>query len=275
MSVASWTAIKDALQAWFVAGSGLATERVVFAGQNLVRPSGDSAWIALRFTAIEAIANDWSVATDNPLVFADKTATLNGTTDRASITTHGLATGDGPFRFTTTGTLPTELTAIDVWVIRIDANTLQFATTFLRALVPTPIDFMGAGSGTIKLTTVAASVTNGAELTNYARGNRRVTLTATCFPPRQCADATEAHAILLDCCAVTGLPSRSDALEAAGIGLSDFGPVTALDGLLDSTRFEPRATMPVVFFTTSETSETGGIIETVNVTGDLVFTVQA
>lgn len=84
-----------------------------------------------------------------PLTFASTTFTPDFTTDLLAVTAHGLATGDGPFRLTTTGTLPTELlTATNYWVIFSDANHFKLAASLLNALGGLAIDFIDNGTGT-------------------------------------------------------------------------------------------------------------------------------
>lgn len=71
------------------------------------------------------------------------------TNDNITATTHDMQTGDGPLRVTTTGTLPSPLaTGTNYWVIRVDANTIQLATSRANALAGTQIDITTTGSGT-------------------------------------------------------------------------------------------------------------------------------
>jgi Protein of unknown function (DUF3383) len=66
-----------------------------------------------------------------------------------TITAHGLNTGDGPVQLTTTGALPTGLsTATNYWVIKVDANTIQLATSLANALAGTFIVLSSNGTGT-------------------------------------------------------------------------------------------------------------------------------
>jgi len=53
----AWTTVENALHAWAVAGSGLATAQVIWALQRGPRPT--SAYIALRLTSIARIGHDW------------------------------------------------------------------------------------------------------------------------------------------------------------------------------------------------------------------------
>lgn len=61
---------------------------------------------------------------------------------------HGLLTGDGPIRLTTSGTLPTGLAlATDYWVIKTGAGTFKLAASLEDALAGTAVAFSDAGTG--------------------------------------------------------------------------------------------------------------------------------
>lgn len=69
--------------------------------------------------------------------------------DNATVTGHGFTTGEGPFKLTTTGTLPTGLsTGTNYWAINDGTNSLGFATSRANALADTRVDITGSGSGT-------------------------------------------------------------------------------------------------------------------------------
>ncbi len=71
----------------------------------------------------------------HPLVVADQVTTFAASTDKATHTTHGLLTGDGPLFYSGIGTLPAELTAgTPYWVIKVDANTYKVAASLTDAL---------------------------------------------------------------------------------------------------------------------------------------------
>ena len=75
-----------------------------------------------------------------------------------TIVAHGLHTGDGPIRFTTSGTLPAGLAlATDYYVIKLSADTFSLATTLANALAGTAIDITGNGTGTHTLADVATT----------------------------------------------------------------------------------------------------------------------
>jgi len=73
--------------------------------------------------------------------------------DTITEATHGLDTGL-PIQLSTTGTLPSGLTAATTYyVIRVDANTISLATTYANAVAGTAIDITAAaGGGTHTLT---------------------------------------------------------------------------------------------------------------------------
>lgn len=69
------------------------------------------------------------------------------------MTAHGFATGDGPYRLATTGTLPAATpTTLDsstsYWVIRSDADNFKLATSRANAIALTAIDITTQGTGT-------------------------------------------------------------------------------------------------------------------------------
>ncbi len=66
-------------------------------------------------------------------------------------TPHGFASGDGPYRMSTTGGLPTAVTTFttttDVWVIVVSASVFKLASSRALALAGTAIDLTSAGTG--------------------------------------------------------------------------------------------------------------------------------
>lgn len=81
---------------------------------------------------------------------AGRTFTVASQTEgELTSTAHGFLTGDGPVQLTTTGTLPTGLAAsTNYWVIEVDANTIQFATSLANALAGTFIVLSSNGTPT-------------------------------------------------------------------------------------------------------------------------------
>lgn len=99
-----------------------------------------------------------------PLAFADLTfgtVTVNPT-NTVGITAHGLQTGDGGERLTTTGALPAGLTiGTDFWIIVVDQNTVAFATSLANAYAGTKVLLTSTGSGTNKITNTGATSQRG------------------------------------------------------------------------------------------------------------------
>ena len=94
------------------------------------------------------------------MLFRSIPGDVNATTDQITVTAHGASSGDGPVQFTTDGTLPAPLVAnTNYWLIAIDANTVQVATSKANADAGTAIDLTAAGSGThtLRLNKIIAS----------------------------------------------------------------------------------------------------------------------
>lgn len=87
---------------------------------------------------------------------------VNTTTDAIHVVSHGLATGQGPVWVSSAGTLPTGLVAATAyWVIAVDADHFQLATSLANALAATQINITAAGSGADALTKGVAVYDNG------------------------------------------------------------------------------------------------------------------
>lgn len=97
-----------------------------------------------------------------PWSFADKTFTSAASTDQLTSTAHGIATGWGPFRLTTTGTLSTGTsTGVDYYAIFVDANNIKVASSYANAIAGTTIDLTTDSSGTCKITATGTSPKQG------------------------------------------------------------------------------------------------------------------
>jgi hypothetical protein len=61
---------------------------------------------------------------------------------------HGMTTGDGPYRVTTSNTLPTGLAVdTDYWIIAPTSGTFKLASSYANAIAVTPIDISSDGVG--------------------------------------------------------------------------------------------------------------------------------
>lgn len=114
-----------------VAGTG-----VTFKLQHL---AGDGAWTPVGSSAQVAAVQKTCADTD-----------INTGTDSLTVTSHGFSTGDRVL-LSTSGTLPTGLTAGEYWVIRTDANTIKLATSSDLAAAGTAVNITAAGSGTFRI----------------------------------------------------------------------------------------------------------------------------
>ena len=128
----------------------LADPRHTFAGTNeiLVDPS----------TGVLAAPAGTLANVVKPLVVADFTFTTTHASELVTATAHGLKTGDGPFRLTTTTTLPAGYSlATDYWWIWLSDNTGQFASSLANALAGTAQAITTDGTGTHTCSDVAGT----------------------------------------------------------------------------------------------------------------------
>jgi len=261
-----------AVRQWVSSGSGIALARVLWADQGGPRPSSaDGPWISLRELSEASGGADWLVTEVAPMTFADlSVAAVSAAADTLTITAHGLQTGDGPVQLETTGTLEGGLApATDVWAIRVDANTLKMAATFLAAVeTPAPIDLTDAGAGAHSVVATEDTRRAGAELMRTVDGTRTVAVSIQCFGGSS-VDANGAASRLKRIVAALQLPTVRAALKAAnvGVGTALIDPVQNVSAVHQVAGFEARAVMqahlnvPLV-----DTSEASTVIELVEAT---------
>lgn len=108
--------------------------------------------LSIDFTTARALTTGAASALfSKPLVVADATFTA-AASDVVTIVAHGLETGDGPVRVTTSAAdLPLGLVAgTDYWIIKLTADTFKFAASLANAVAdsPTAVDIQDAGTGT-------------------------------------------------------------------------------------------------------------------------------
>lgn len=261
-----WDVVQAAMYAWTVAGSGLASGRVVWGQQDAPRPQGPA--IVMRISNIAELGQPWLDWANNPLVFEGlTTATVDAAANTFAIVAHALLTGDGPVRVASSGVLPSPLLEdTDYWVIRVSDDSLSLASSFANAMsgqpaTPTPIaiDILDAGSGTITLSATAETLRAGEELLAYARGFLRVTLELTCHTAAS-VGFDMATSILQRVRSRRLLPSQQERLANVNISCTDIDRVRAILGIRDALLFEPRSTVDCHFSVTIEDSEGVGII---------------
>ncbi len=100
---------------------------------------------------------DYGRPSGDALVYADATFTVANATEIFTIATHGLLTGDGPFRVSNSGgVLPTGLAAdVDYWVIKIGASTFYLAPSLAAAIAGKFLSVSTDGTGTHTLSDTA------------------------------------------------------------------------------------------------------------------------
>jgi hypothetical protein len=274
VSALAWSTIEDAIQSWIVLGSGLASDHVIWAQQNAPAPVGE--FISMRMSVLEPRGRDWRDRADNFFSIGTKTISAVSTgADTLTITGHGLLTGDGPIQFASSGSLPAPLVAAtNYWPVVVDANTIKVASTFQNAVavVPVVIDLTTAGSGTITIVATTTAVHAGSEIIQKARGPRQAILQLTCFagvPGGAATGASSPTAVLHDAVSAYALDGIADAIAAAKIGVGRVETIRSIDGVVDSTIFEPRAIVLVHLHLASELSETSTYIQIVNMTDQI------
>lgn len=112
---------------------------------------------------------------------AGTASTVNLTTDQVTITNHGQVTGTKG-QVSTSSALPTGLSAVtDYFIIKIDADTVQFATSLANAVAGTAIDLTNAGVGT-QTFTPTTSAGNVLKAQVSLDGTNYVDVTTANFP---------------------------------------------------------------------------------------------
>lgn len=106
--------------------------------------------------------------------------------------------------------------------------------------------------------------TPGAEILQTVRGVRRLTLGIQAFPGTP-TGVGSAASLLEKVMIGAKLPSRREALNAAGVGILNFGPIQTLNFTINQVDFEPRASMEVFIQSVSTLTETATFIETVEI----------
>lgn len=261
-----WDVIQNALHAYVVGGSQLDASRVRWAQQDA--PRSDEPGIVMRLSIFDDVGMPWVDTETNYLTFDDITVTsVDAGANTLTSVGHELVTGDGPVRLVGADLPLNLLAATDYWVIVIDDDTIQLAAKFIdaMALVPVPIDLGDVGSGSIVLVDTTTTFRAGQEISYLARSTVRASLSLECFT-YDGVGANMATSILNRIRARSALPSQRAILEAANIGLSGFDRIFALMGTRDAFLFEPRASVNVQLVLASEDSETGTIIERVELT---------
>ena len=269
MSAIQWSTVEDAIWSWIVAGSGLAGDHVTWAQQTSPRPAGE--FISLRLTMLDRKGSDFFERTDNLVVVPSQTiAAVSTIANTLTVPAHGLVTGQGPLVLGGAPPAPLAL-ATNYWAVVVDANTIKVAATFPNAIATVPVTIALTTTGTLPTIAGPLSVLPGAEVLQKLRGPRRAMLTLQCFAGAPtgggATGATSPAAVLHDAISSYALESRTAALVAAGVGVGTIEHIHSIDGIVNTTRFEPRAIGTVFLHFASEIVETVTYVQTVNASG--------
>lgn len=115
-----------------------------------------------------------------------------------------------------------------------------------------------------------AMIEESGEQKLLSRGQRECVVTMQCFGGTATEDTSPLN-ILESVGTRMILPTYLDALDEAGIGPAEFGPIQSLDGLLSETFLEPRAIAEFRFFLAQDVEDpnsTGTYIEFVELEND-------
>ncbi len=258
--------IRAAVAAWVRSATGLDQNHVIWYGQSGPHPSGP--FVTMRLS-VRRVGQDWVDTADAPLVLTDDAIeSIDAVANTATLTAHAYLTGDGPVRLTTSGSLAGTGLAVatDYWLIKSATDTVKFALSLADAIAGTAIDLLGSGTGTHTIVDTADTVRQGSEITYTARGLRDCVLRLQAFAgiDGTSVGSSSPAEMLAAVMAKAKLPVQAAALVAAKIGLVSFGELQMIDGVVGAS-FDPRAIMDVRFYTTSEVSESGTYIESVEV----------
>jgi hypothetical protein len=258
----AWTTIEDAIQAWVVISTGLAGDHCIWSRQNRGRPSGPFALLSVG--PVLRQGQDWVDYAANPLSFFPITVSSVVGSTLTTATPHGLAQGDGAIQVD--ASKYGLATGTDYWAYPTGASSLQLASSFQNAWVPTLLT-LSADSGTFHLISTPNTFKAGSELLAKSRGMRKTTITVQIFGGG--GEGSTSPEAMLDA-VVARLPRQASTLRAAGVGVMNVGAVRAIGGggggVVDSAVFEPRAILDVTLSLKSEVQDPETFIEQVQVT---------
>jgi hypothetical protein len=175
----------------FATEHGLETGDAVQVSTGTTLPTGISAATTYYVVALDEFSLSLSDTEAHALAETDiiditaigagtQTVTLVGVEagdDTLRVVAHGMQTGDGPVRVSTTGVLPTGLVAAtDYWVIRVSADFFKLAASSADALASTPVNITAIGSGDhqlVRALTIGKDLSAGGILEWLAQGVSR------------------------------------------------------------------------------------------------------
>lgn len=126
--------------------------------ERLSRSATLLGWLAARVTALTGTG-------------ASTTFTADNSANELTATDHGFELGEGPMKLVTIGTLPAGLSASTLyWVIPLDDDTFQLATSRLAAANGDAVAFTSDGSGTLN---IARSADTNSAIREWNRGGHK------------------------------------------------------------------------------------------------------
>jgi hypothetical protein len=143
-------------------------------------------------------------------VYADQVFTATNSTNVFSAVGHDLEQGDGPFQVTNSGgALPAGLTALtDYWVIVLNANTFQLASSLDNADAGVAVDITTNGTGTQTLVDTPDTERDQDDL------------------PAGFDSETDYYVIKVDANTIQLATSRADAMAGTAVDFTDDGTGT-------------------------------------------------
>lgn len=267
----NFVSLHTAIRAWIVGGSQLPLSKVYWGGQDAPRIAEPA--IEMRLHGSKSLGIPWLDTETIYLTFSPLTVTgISVGSNTLTIPSHGFGTGDGPVRFSTTGTLYGGVAlATNYWVIKVDANTIKVATSYVRTggadingspsgNTVTPVDLTSTSADVITVIDTATTLRAGQETRNVSRSMERLVLDLECHTT-DAIGMNAAMSILSRIKARQKLPSQQAILKAAHLGLTDVERPRAIHGVRNAVMFEPRAIMEVYFSLPTEEEEPGTIME--------------
>lgn len=262
----NWVTIQKALHNWVVACTGMAADKVVWGQQQAPRPT--HAGIILRLMMENDEGLPWIDTSTEPLVISDITiSSVDHVANTFTKATHGLLTGDGPVRLNGADLPDGTLSTVNYWIVKIDADTFKLADSFVNAMNGVTINLVDAGSGVITLADTSDTLRAGQELKHTQRSLVKMFLNLECYTDIG-VGLEMASSILWRVAAKRILPTPVEILREANIGVSEISRVRSFGGTQSQYLFEPRASLDVALYITSEDSETGTFIERTEITNE-------
>lgn len=264
-----WVTVQKAIHNWTTMASGLPPTSVYWGQQDSPRVAEPA--IDMKIYAQRQEGEPWLEKSLNVIQVTPTVATgIDLPSSTLIFPSHGLRTGDGPVRLTTSSTMPGGLEqGRDYWVVVVGPNSLRFCATYYDtggnhpANPVTSISLTSGFTGTLTLSGTPKTIRAGSEILYVARSMERCTLNLECHTSTA-VGMDMAVAILHNVVARRKLPSVNKVLNNANVGVLETERVRAIHGMRSATLFEPRALLQVYLSIPSEAVETGRVLRAVS-----------